>query len=439
MTLLHNSQSSASLSSLRNDDVSLPDVEKSPSRTSVVSIGPPPDGGWLAWAQVLAGFFCSFNSWGFANSFGVFQHYYISSDILRGETESRIAWIGTLNAVLAFFGSVFFSFLVDKGWTREMVVVSSVISSFSLMMLSISKEYWQIMLTQGFLNGICSSVLFTVGISAVAPYFSHRRGIALGCTAAGSSVGGLIYSITSQRLLDSVGFGWTCRANAFILLGTGVGTGILIKPRIPPRKTRDFFATECFGELAWMIYCFAMLFGFIGFYCFYNFYQSYALSMFEDKNDPSLTYLSAIINAGAVAGRIFPSLLTDYVGPFNVLVPFTLMSCVLSLCWLAAESKGGIIAVGVIFGFFSAPITLAPGIVTAKLTKNLNRMGIRLSFSFIFFSVGVLLGAPFAGMIVRSHGYFGAKLYTAFAWLACTTLFAVSRQIQLGKKVVAKC
>lgn len=418
---------------------SVHEVEKVQTNGTAASLGPPPNGGLVAWAQVVAGFFCSFNSAGFINSYGVFQQYYSSGNILENPSESAVAWIGTINTSTVFIGSFFFSFLIDKGRTREMAVVASVVSCFSVMMLSLSTKYWQIMLTQGLLNGICSSVLFTVGISAIAPYFSTRRGIALGIASAGSSIGGVIYAITTQRLLEQVGFQWTCRANAFILLGTGVGSGILIRPRIPPRKTRDFFAYECFTELAWMLYCAAMFFGFVGFYSFYNFYQSYAATLFPDKSDPSLTYLSAIVNAGAVAGRIVPSLLTDYIGPFNVLVPFAIVSSILCFCWIGTKNKGGIIVLGILFGFFSSPITLVPGIVAAKLSKNLNRLGIRLSFSFLFFGLGVIFGSPFVGMIVKNHGYLGAKLYTAVAWLLSAVLFAVSRQVQLGRKIVAKC
>ena len=63
------------------------------SRTiSRISIdpGPPPDGGLLAWTQVLMGHLIVFNTWGYINSFGVFQTYYVAT---LGHPPSDISWV----------------------------------------------------------------------------------------------------------------------------------------------------------------------------------------------------------------------------------------------------------------------------------------------------------------------------------------------------------
>lgn len=39
---------------------------------------PPPDGGALAWFQVLGSFLVVFNNWGFVNSWGVSAHAVLS-------------------------------------------------------------------------------------------------------------------------------------------------------------------------------------------------------------------------------------------------------------------------------------------------------------------------------------------------------------------------
>jgi len=50
-------------------------LSKTISRTSTLDPGPPPDGGFDAWTQALLSHLIVFNTWGYINSFGVFQTY----------------------------------------------------------------------------------------------------------------------------------------------------------------------------------------------------------------------------------------------------------------------------------------------------------------------------------------------------------------------------
>lgn len=62
--------------------------------TSRISIdpGPPPDGGLPAWTQVVMGHLIVFNTWGYINSFGVFQTFYVAT---LGHPPSDISWVRT--------------------------------------------------------------------------------------------------------------------------------------------------------------------------------------------------------------------------------------------------------------------------------------------------------------------------------------------------------
>lgn len=74
------------------------------SRTSTIDPGPPPDGGLQAWTQALMGHLVVFNTWGYINSFGVFQTYYVSA---LNQTPSAISWLGSIQIFLLFaIGSV---------------------------------------------------------------------------------------------------------------------------------------------------------------------------------------------------------------------------------------------------------------------------------------------------------------------------------------------
>jgi hypothetical protein len=66
-----------------------------PEKGAGASPGPPPNGGLIAWLQVVAGFFIFFNSWGILSTFPVFQTYYESGELFEASS-ANISWIGSI-------------------------------------------------------------------------------------------------------------------------------------------------------------------------------------------------------------------------------------------------------------------------------------------------------------------------------------------------------
>lgn len=74
--------------------------------------GPPPDGGLRAWTSVAAGHLVIMNTWGYINSFGVFQTYYATE---LGLPPATISWIGSIQVFLLFFIGTFTGRITDAG------------------------------------------------------------------------------------------------------------------------------------------------------------------------------------------------------------------------------------------------------------------------------------------------------------------------------------
>jgi hypothetical protein len=74
--------------------------------------GPPPDGGFKAWVAVAAGHLVIMNTWGYINSFGVFQAYYATE---LGLPPATISWIGSIQVFLLFFIGTFTGRITDAG------------------------------------------------------------------------------------------------------------------------------------------------------------------------------------------------------------------------------------------------------------------------------------------------------------------------------------
>ena len=83
--------------------------------------------------------------------------------------------------------------------------------------------------------------------------------------------------------------------------------------------------------------------------CFYI--VEYART-FSPRSSVSPFYVLSVLNAGSVAGRLFPSVLADSFGRFNLLIPSALicgLSCL--LFWIFAHSMVSVLLFAAVYGF----------------------------------------------------------------------------------------
>ena len=125
---------------------------------------------------------------GLVNTFGVFQDYYESA-ILSTTTPSAISWIGTLQGFLLIFVGILTGPLFDRGYFRHLIFAGAILVVFGMMMTSICTAYYQLLLAQGICVGIGSGCLFVPSVAIVATYFTSKRALMTGITAAGGSIG----------------------------------------------------------------------------------------------------------------------------------------------------------------------------------------------------------------------------------------------------------
>lgn len=241
------------------------------SAASIRDPGPPPDGGLLAWTQVLMGHICIMNTWGYINSFGAFQAYYTST---LGVPSSQISWIGTIQVWLLFFIGTVAGRATDAGLFRRVYILGVFLSLLGIFMTSLCTQYWQLFLAQGVCTGLGNGLMFCPTVALVATYFSKNRALAIGLTASGSATGGLIYPSMVRQLLPQVGFGWTIRVLGFVSLATSAVTIALFKVRLPPRPSGPLMDLSAFKELTYCLFCLGMFLNFWALY-FVFYYVSF--------------------------------------------------------------------------------------------------------------------------------------------------------------------
>jgi nitrate/nitrite transporter NarK len=79
--------------------------------------------------------------------------------------------------------------------TADRGKIGSFLHVFGLIMASISKGYYQFLLSQAVCSSIGASMVFYPAFSATVSWFFEKRAMAFGIAAAGSSLGGVIFPI----------------------------------------------------------------------------------------------------------------------------------------------------------------------------------------------------------------------------------------------------
>lgn len=208
-----------------------------------------------------------------------------------------------------------------------------------------------------------------------------------------------------------------------------------MRPRIIPKHKRHLTDLAAFKEPPYALFCIGMFFGFFGFYGPIYYIGPYAIS--KGITDVNLGfYLLPILNAASVAGRIIPNIITDLVGPLNVLVPGSLITGILAFAWIGINNLPGIIVFAILYGFFSGIFVSLPPVALITLSPDFRKLGTRMGQSFFTSAFGLLVGAPVSGAILNKTGsYLGLQLFSGCTIVLTAFLLGIARVNKVGWNV----
>ena len=236
-----------------------------------------------------------------------------------------------------------------------------------MFMISLCEEYYQLFLVQGVLLGIGQAFLAIPVFAMVSRHFLKNRGLAMGFTIAGSSLGGVIWPIMLDQLLnkDGVSFGWTVRILAFTMLPLVVISCVTV---LPPKETKPTSSEEdstssptekakkktdlsLLKNRTFLTFCAGLGIFYLGMFSPFFYVTSYATSM--GMSTSFSFYLVSILNAASLVGRISAGWLADKYGHFNLCSLAALSSALVTFCWTAADTSGGLVVWCLAYGFAS--------------------------------------------------------------------------------------
>ncbi|QSZ31332.1 hypothetical protein DSL72_000895 [Monilinia vaccinii-corymbosi] len=387
-------------------------------------------------ARLILSHLVIMNTWGFINSFGVFQTYYVS---VLSRPAADISWIGSMQIFLLFFIGAITGRLTDAGHFRSVFLLGSILCLLGIFMTSISTTYWQVFLAQGICMGLGNGCLFCPALATLSTYFSTKKSLVIGIAAAGSATGGVVFPIMVQQLLPKIGFAWTMRSLGLIQLVCLGVCNVGIKQRVPPRRSGAWIDHPSFQDAPYMLFAAGMFFNFWGLYFGFYYLGAYARSMIGVPLAESINII-IVLNAVGVAGRVLPNHLADRVfGPLNTLIPIAIINSLLCFCWIAVSTRGGLYAWSVMYGIFAAGIQGLFPATLSSLTTDLRTAGVRMGMVFTVVSFAVLTGPPIGGVLIQKKkgGYEYAQMFAAADLLVGTGILLMAR-LARSKKLLTK-
>ncbi|KAL4929367.1 MCT family MFS transporter [Aspergillus undulatus] len=386
-----------------------------------------PDGGAVAWLVVLGCWCTSFCSFGWLNSVGIFQEYY-QNDLLRNYSTSAVSWIPSLEIFFMMAMGPIVGVLYDRHGPQWLIRIGSIMHVFGLMMTSLSREYYQILLSQGLCSALGVSMIFQPSLTCAAGWFDSKRGAAFGILFTGSSIGGVVLPILVTRLIRETGFGWAMRTCAFLILALLIVAILTVRPYKPPepRKVTRAELMKPFKEIKFLLLTIGLFIFTYGFYAPINYLTTQAVDAGMSQN--LVQYLLPILNAGSLFGRLGAGFAGDKLGRYNVFIIVCYLSGIFILAlWLPDSSNPALIAFAVCFGFFSgAYVSLLTPLVMQ--ISPIAELGFRTGILFLVTAIGGLTTNPINGVIVDSQGgWAGLKIFSGLMALLGTTFVLAAR------------
>ena len=238
---------------------------------------------------------------------------------------------------------------------KQIAVPGCLLMSIGFLLAGWSTHTWHLLLTQGLLYGVGSSMLYFPLISVAPEYFDRRRGAAMGVILSAAGVGGLGFSLVIRALLDRVGARWTLRIMSLENLIIGLPAAMAALPSRGSGNRPTFVNWRIARKPAFILQALAAMLQAAGNFVPMTFTPQFSIALGYTAAFGAV--LLSINNGVNAVSRILTGVLADALGRQNVLILSVIGSAVSVLAlWLGAViygSKGLWVAFVVLYGILA--------------------------------------------------------------------------------------
>lgn len=251
--------------------------------------------------------------------------------------------------------------------TRTTLLIGVFLETISLIGASFATEIWHLFLTQGVCFGLGMGFQFVGSVVITPQWFTTKRSLANGFAAAGSGLGGLIYSLASEAMIRNISLAWAFRILGILACVVNFICALIVRDRNKQIGSsqlsfdyRLFKKTEFLGLLA---------FGFLsmlGYVVLLFSLPNYARTVGMTAAQGSI--IGAVLNLGQALGRPPIGYFSDSIGRINMATSMTFLAGLFSLViWMFAETFGVLIFFAIIGGTVAGTLWAVVGPVWTEV------------------------------------------------------------------------
>jgi MFS family permease len=353
------------------------------------------------------------------SSYGVFLAHYLATNTYPGATPLEYAFIGGLSISTCQAVSPIATICVRKYGTRITMAFGIFFETAALLGASWSTEIWQLILAQGVCFGLGMGFLFIASVGLCPQWFAKRRSFANSIAAAGSGIGGLIYSLAAQAMIQSVGLGWAFRILAIVTFAVNGVCAILVRDRnVAIGSIHEAFALRLLKRPEFLLLLGWGFFSLIGYIVLLFSLPNYATSIGLTPQQGSV--IGALLNLGQGIGRPFVGYFSDAAGRMNIALLGTFITGFFCfVIWIPAKSYGVMIFFSLIVGIFAGTYWTTISVISAEVV-GLQLLPSALSLVWISLIIPSTVAEPIGLQLKARTGniYLHAQVLTAMMYIA---------------------
>ncbi|EDO18585.1 hypothetical protein Kpol_1048p15 [Vanderwaltozyma polyspora DSM 70294] len=433
-----------------DDDDGVSIVQKVFTNHSTGKVELPPDGGY-GWVSVFCVTLIMFSTWGCNSSFGIFLSFYLSNGTFPNATRYDYALIGGLTVFLAQLLSPFVMILMRTIGYKVTMLFGTALMFSGFLLASYATKLWHLYITQGFLIGVSICLIFIPATTVIPGWFLKRRAVAMGFSLMGTGLGGVVYGLATNKLIqDTGGTEWALRFLAISTTSTVLLAISLIKQRNPQKaigirswkKIQNEFKTmfslrvikKPFVPLV-SIWFTAAIFG-------YNLMvftlASYAVARGLSQHDGST--LTAILNGSQTVGRPVIGLLGDRFGRMNITIILNIFLIIFMFgFWIPAHTFLQLIFFSICLGSCVGVANVMNTVLIADMTAPADFLPawafVNYSGSGFFLVVEVIAQAL---VIKGSNPYIHTQIFAGFCFVLALLVMFILREYGVRKNLNEK-
>ncbi|SCU83277.1 LAFA_0D02674g1_1 [Lachancea sp. 'fantastica'] len=367
-----------------------------------------PDGGF-GWFVVAAYFLYNFSQWGANAGYAVYLAEYLSTNEFSNASALDYAAIGGLAFGTGLFFGPLIAWLVHRTNAQVVIAVGLVLQCASLLLAAFSKRLWELYMTQGVMISFGLAFICIPSMTLLPQWFRRRRNVAIGIGAAGSGMGGVVFNLGMQKIMQERSVKYALITQCVICTFLNVVALAMTRTRVKeirnaqiaanrtptPYRIFDLQVLQSVGYWLFVMYVLCTMLGYV--------VLLYSLSAFT----VSLGYsryqggiVSSMVSVGAFFGRPAMGLIADAFGPVTTSIVAHLIVTVFSLAmWIPCQNFATALVFGLIVGLFMGTIwsVMAP---IATRVVGLHKLSVCLGMIWIYLSAGSLT-APIIGLELR--------------------------------------